>query len=38
VLFSKIGDRGAARMENAETLLDNQRIAKEMAMSMFSEN
>ena len=30
VLFSLIGDRGAARMENAEILLDNLRIAREM--------
>ena len=30
VLFSLIGDRGAARMDNAETLLDNLRIAREM--------
>ena len=30
VLFSMVGDRGAARMDNSETLLDNLRIAKEM--------
>lgn len=29
-LFSLIGDQGASRMENAEILLDNLRIAREM--------